>query len=176
MSLTSREFWTLLHGMVFGAVFLLAFTGAFAGLYSLRPQLITTAGVNERLRRIRWGTMAMTVLVWATVISGTFGVYIWYRAGAPEGADLTQYPRNFLLADPNLSGWHTFAMEWKEHIAWISPILLTAVTYMVWRYRRELVVNRLLRITIMILLAFGFLTAAVAGVLGALITKVAPIT
>jgi phosphoglycerol transferase MdoB-like AlkP superfamily enzyme len=118
----------------------------------------------------------MTALVWATVISGTFAVYIWYRAAPPEGADLTQYPRSFLLDDPNLSGWHTFGMEWKEHVAWISPIVLTAITYIVWRYGRRLASDRTLRVVVMVLLAVGFVTAAVAGVLGALITKAAPIT
>lgn len=175
MSLTDREFWTLMHGMVFGAVFLLAFAGAFAGLYSLRPRLVTEEGARERIRRIRWGTTIMTALVWATVISGTFAVYIWYRATPPEGADLTLYPRSFLRADPNLSGWHTFGMEWKEHVAWISPILLSAITYMVWRYGRDLASHRMLRTVLMTLLALGFITAGIAGVLGALITKVAPV-
>jgi hypothetical protein len=177
MSLTDREFWTVMHGMVFGAVFLLTFAGAFAGLYSLRPELLTMTGVRERLGRIRWGTTIMTLLVWATVISGTFAVYIWYRAAPPEGTtDLAQYPRSLLLADESLSGWHTFGMEWKEHVAWISPIVLTAITYIVWRYGRGLAGNRMLRIVTMTLLAVGFATAAVAGVLGALITKAAPIT
>jgi hypothetical protein len=31
MSLTSREFWTLIHGMVLGALFLLAFAGGSLG-------------------------------------------------------------------------------------------------------------------------------------------------
>jgi hypothetical protein len=34
MSLTSRELWTVLHGLVFGSLFLLAFAGGLAGLYS----------------------------------------------------------------------------------------------------------------------------------------------
>jgi hypothetical protein len=33
--------------MGFGAVFLLGFAGGLAGLYSLRPQLLTAAGVAE---------------------------------------------------------------------------------------------------------------------------------
>jgi hypothetical protein len=44
MHFTNHEWWTLLHGMVFGAVFLLAFGGGLAGLYSLRPGLLTSAG------------------------------------------------------------------------------------------------------------------------------------
>lgn len=37
MSLSPREFWTVLHGMVFGSLFLLAFAG---GLDSLSSRLI----------------------------------------------------------------------------------------------------------------------------------------
>ena len=36
MELTSKEFWTALHGMVLGAGFLLAFSGGLAGLWGLR--------------------------------------------------------------------------------------------------------------------------------------------
>jgi hypothetical protein len=34
MSLTHREFWTVFHGMLIGAVYLLAFAGGFAGLWN----------------------------------------------------------------------------------------------------------------------------------------------
>jgi hypothetical protein len=34
MSLTNRETWTLIHGMIIGSLFLLAFAGGLAGLYS----------------------------------------------------------------------------------------------------------------------------------------------
>ncbi len=38
MSLNVREFWAAAHGMILGAVFLLAFAGGLAGLYSLRQK------------------------------------------------------------------------------------------------------------------------------------------
>ena len=38
MSMTSREWWALIHGMGLGAVYLLAFAGGLAGLYSFRPE------------------------------------------------------------------------------------------------------------------------------------------
>lgn len=50
MSLTDRETVASLHGMIFGALFLLAFAGGFAGLYSLKPELITPRGLVERPR------------------------------------------------------------------------------------------------------------------------------
>src|SRR4029453_4181111 len=38
MELTNREFWGLVHGMVLGAFFLLAFAGGLAELYGLRAR------------------------------------------------------------------------------------------------------------------------------------------
>lgn len=169
MEFTDREWWGLIHGMVLGALFLLAFAGGLAELFALRPTLETPAGVRASVRRIGVGVTSMAVLAWLTVITGTWIVYPWYRQPAPDSA------RSILLADPATATWHTFAMEWKEHIAWLSPILATTVAFLVLTYRATLATNPLLRRTTMVLfvLAFGF--AAIAGTLGALITKVAPV-
>lgn len=43
MYLSAREFWGVVHGMVLGALFLLAYGGGLAGLYSLRPDWVTCA-------------------------------------------------------------------------------------------------------------------------------------
>jgi len=80
-----------------------------------------------------------------------------------------------LVASPATADWHTFGMEWKEHIAWLSPILATVVAFIVVYYGTNLIRHDRVRKTAITLfvLAFGF--AAVAGTLGALITKVAPV-
>lgn len=44
MELTTRETWTLIHGLVIGSAFLLAFAGGLAGLWSLRPAYVTVTG------------------------------------------------------------------------------------------------------------------------------------
>ena len=59
MHLTDREWWGLIHGMVLGAAFLLAFAGGLAGLYSLRAGLVTPQGVVERMRAIKLGRASM---------------------------------------------------------------------------------------------------------------------
>src|SRR3990172_9410180 len=143
LELSYREAWALIHGVVLGAAFLLAFAGGLAGLYSLRPRLVTEEGIRERMGRLYAGTTVMAGLVWATVITGTYVVYPWYReklAGSDyagcEGLALpngtTCSPRDFLLS--NVSGdtseWHSFAMEWKEHIAWFSPLFATVALFM----------------------------------------------
>lgn len=174
MSLTNREFWTLIHGMILGAVFLLAFAGGLAGLYSLRSPWITPAGLDERLHRLKAGTALMAVTAWLTVLTGTYIVYPWYRA-TPEGADLQHFPRSLLLADPNRAAWHTFGMEWKEHVAWFAPILATAVVYIVWKYGERLADASDLRRVVIVLFIAAFAIAGIAGLFGALITKTAPI-
>jgi len=175
MSLTNRELWTAIHGMVLGAGFLLAFSGGLVGLYSLKSELLTAEGIKKRLERLKWGVALMAVISWLTVITGTYIVYPWYRAAPPEGADLSLYPRSFLKADPSLAGWHVFGMEWKEHVAWFSPILATVVAYLVWKYGPELIKNKKLRKIVMVLFILAFTTAGIAGLLGAFITKAAPI-
>jgi hypothetical protein len=169
MSLTNHEWWGLIHGMGFGAVFLLAFAGGLAGLYSLRPALVTPAGIVERARRLRIGVVAMAVAAWGTVITGTWIVYPWYRA---KGATS---PKSLLLAKPSTADWHNFGMEWKEHIAWLAPMLATAVAFLVVYYGPRLVKNDTARRAAMTLLVVAFAFAAVAGTLGALITKSAPV-
>ena len=171
MHFTTREWWTLIHGMVFGAAFLLAFAGGLAGLYSLRPGLITAEGVAERLRRLKIGVTAMAVAAWGTVITGTWIVYPWYRAedARPPSAKAQ------LLANANTADWHEFGMEWKEHIAWIAPILATAAAFIVLYYGTNLIRHDRVRKTAMILFVLAFATAVVAGGFGAFITKVAPV-
>jgi hypothetical protein len=169
MELTSREWWTLIHGMVLGSGFLLAFAGGLAGLYSFRSELVTTAGLTERLRRLKIGTTAMALVAWATVITGTWIVYPWYRETSPDSA------KSRLLADPDTKDWHEFGMEWKEHVAWIAPMLATAAAFLVFYYGPALTRNRTLRMLTIALFIGAFATAAIAGLFGALITKAAPV-
>jgi len=161
--------------MGLGTLFLLAFSGGLAGLWSLRPEWVTVAGVRERLHRLIAGTWIMAIMAWLTVITGTYAVYPWYRAKPPAGADLTQFPRSYLLANTHLAEWHKFGMEWKEHVAWLSPILATAVAYVVIRYGSKLAHEQKIRQALMLLFTLAFLAAGVAGLFGAFINKVAPI-
>lgn len=176
MTLTGRELWTLVHGMGLGALFLLAFAGGLAGFYSLRPEWLTTAGLRERVGRLDVGTVVMAVVAWLTVISGTWIVYPWYRASPPEGTtDLTDFPRSYLLANENLAEWHHFGMEWKEHVAWIAPYLATVVAFGVIYYGRRLAFEPKVRQLLIWVFVAAFVIAGIAGLLGALITKAAPI-
>jgi len=169
MALGERELWTVVHGLVLGTLFLLAFAGGFAGFYSLRPEWVTVVGIRERLRRLLAGSWVMALVAWLTVITGTWIVYPWYRAGDPSS------PRSTLLADPGTAGWHRFGMEWKEHVAWASPILATAVAFLIVYYGPRLITRPWVRAATITMLVAAFAAAAVGGVFGAFINKIAPI-
>jgi hypothetical protein len=165
MDLSTREFWALIHGLVLGGGFLLAFAGGLAGLYSLKPELVTAAGLTERMRRLVAGTVGMATIAWVTVITGTWIVYPWYREDVPTS------PRSVLLESPDTDGWHEWAFEWKEHVAWLAPMLATAAAFIVLYYRADLIKNQTARKVAMGLFIAAFGVAVIAGTLGALVTK-----
>lgn len=165
--ITVREFWFIVH-LGFGVVWIHAFAGGIAGL--LKKE---TGQLTQALRAS--STVAMSVVAWLAVVTGTWLVYPGYRAEPPEGvSDLTGYPRSALLADSDLSVWHTFGMEWKEHVGWLTPFLATAVAFVVLRYGRLVAHDQQVRrgLSRLFLVASG--AALVAAALGGLINAVAP--
>lgn len=173
MEITFKELWTVFHGMGFGAVFLLAFAGALVELYYLEPKWLTLAGASKGLFRLKLGLWVMTIISWITVISGTWLIYIWYRATPPSGATLSEYPRYFLLSKPTTKGWHEFGMEWKEHVSWLAPMLMTSVAYTAHYYSEELTSVPKIRKALFWIIIIAFSTAAIAGIFGAFINKIA---
>ncbi len=168
MDLSAYEVWGVIHGIVFGGLFLLAFAGGLAELWRFRPGFLTAEGVREGLGRLRWGTALMAGLSWLAVWSGTYVVYPSYRAPGPTS------PKSILLADPGTALWHKLGMEWHEHVAWFAPILATTVAYLVFTYGPALAKKDHIRRAAMVLLIGAFVTAGIAGVLGALIAEATP--
>lgn len=164
MELTGREFWLMLH-LGLGIAFIHGFGVSV-------KELITGRASSW----IKFSTVAIAVVCWLTVISGTYWVYSWYRTAPPTGADLSFYPRSYLLAQPSLSHWHKFGMEWKEHIGWLTPIISTTTAYVTLKYQTVLNHNSAMRKVILALLMIAFLSALIAASLGAFINKVAPNT
>lgn len=178
MTLTTRELWTALHGMVLGAGFLLAFTGSALSLWSFRSEWLTPAGIAGKTRLLLASCWAMAIFAWLTVLLGTLVVYPWYRAVPPSGSSpavLAGYPKALLVSQQETSEWHEFGMEWKEHIGWIAPFLATAVAVVASSFGRRLAGERLVRQTMLALLCIAFFCASVAGLFGALINKMAPV-
>jgi len=177
MQLSNRELWTALHGMVFGAGFLLAFAGGLVALWGLRSEWVTPEGARQSHRRLMTVTWTMAIFAWLAVIIGTYVIYPWYRATPPPGATaavLADYPKALLISKPQTEDWHEFGMEWKEHIAWFAPILTTAVAVVVTQYGRQLVRDAKVRRALLVLYTVSFFCAAVAGLFGAFINKMAP--
>lgn len=187
MEFAYRDTWAVIHGLILGVIYLLAFSGVLAGLWSFRRGMLTTAGIQERLKLLYVGLGTMAVAAWATVITGTWVVYPWYREKLAGSAyklceGLTRpsaecSPRDFLKS--NVSGntelWHNIGMEFKEHIAWASPILITAALLLLMYYGPRIVARPWLRTMLLVIVVAAFATAVVAGAFGAFITKIAPL-
>lgn len=163
LAITWRAFWLIVH-LAIGAVFIHGFVEAALGLRA-------RAGYRPMAAIGGW---TVAIVAWITVVTGTWIVYPWYRAKPPAGADVANYPQAYLVANPSLAGWHEFGMEWKEHVGWITPIIATAVAFVIFRYGPQLVREARIRRALITLLVVAFGAALVAGGLGALINKMAP--
>jgi hypothetical protein len=176
MEVTTHDLLSLLHGVGFGALFMLAFSGALAELYRQGTQgQIEAAGTNGRAL-LTFFIVVMVSLSWVTVFSGAYIIYPWYRAVPPSDmADLSDYPRRLLLSSGKSSHWHNVGMEWKEHIAWLAPIAITMVCYVVLRYGHSVLQQRSMRNAVLTFAVAAFFSTAVAGALGVLLKKYAPV-
>ena len=176
MEISWRDLITVFHGMGFGALFMLAFTGAIAEIYRMSAPGAPAVPSHKDQMLLRVYLVGMVVLAWGTVLSGAYLVYPWYRAIPPAGTtDLSAYPQKLLMASPSTSGWHSLGMEWKEHVAWIAPIAMTMVAYVYTKYRASLAKHRDLRKAVLIFTVAAFLATGVAGMFGAFLNKYAPV-
>jgi hypothetical protein len=176
MEMTTRSLWTLMHGMGFGALYLLACSGALVELWRRyapgEPQMITER--DERFLRIYF--VAMAALAWLAVLSGAYIIYPWYRAAAPAGtANLAGFPQRLLMASPSTIAWHSLGMEWKEHVAWLAPISITMAAAVFIKYGRGLKAHPQLRNAVLGFTLVSFVAAGIAGLFGAMISKNAPV-
>jgi len=176
MEITSHALWTMIHGMLFGALYLLACSGALVGLYGFTAPSIATEATPSQERFLRLYLITMMVLAWAAVLTGTYVVYPWYRALPPPGtADLALFPQRLLMSSPTTMEWHSLGMEWKEHVAWFAPIGITMAGFVFIRYGRDLGNHRQLRAAVLVFTAASFFAGGVAGFFGAMINKYAPV-
>jgi hypothetical protein len=176
VEISVRDLVTVLHGMGFGALFMLAFSGAIGVIYATAiADTHWQPGVGAS-RMFRFYLISMAALAWLTVISGVYVVYPWYRAVPPPGTtDLSPYPQHLLQSSPLTAGWHAYGMEWKEHVAWLAPIAMTMVAYVFIKYGPRLVRFRQLRNAVLGFTAVAFFATAVAGMFGAFLNKYAPV-
>jgi hypothetical protein len=176
MEITLRALVTMIHGMLFGAFFLLMIFGLVVELYR------STQEAQPSHLSARWHTLErlylfkMVVLGWAAVLTGAYIIYPWYRAVPPAGiATLALYPRYLLKSSPSTAGWHDLGMEWKEHVAWIAPIAMTMVAYVWMKYQKSWREHPQVRRSVLAFALVAFAAAGVAGFFGAMLNKYAPL-
>jgi hypothetical protein len=176
MAITERALWTIIHGMGFGALYLLACSGALFELSRLTASSPLAPATPRQQRFLNIYLVTMVLLAWAAVLTGTYVIYPWYRAKpSPSSADLSMFPQQLLMFDPNTIGWHSLGMEWKEHVAWFAPISITMVAFVFMRYGRDLANHKQLRTAVLTFAAASFIAAGIAGFFGAMINKYAPV-
>jgi hypothetical protein len=176
MEITLRALITLIHGMLFGAFFVMA-------TYALAVELYRSSEAEQPLKLTPWGysrervyLVSIVVLGWAAVLTGAYIVYPWYRAVPPTGLkDLALYPRYLLKSSATTAGWHDLGMEWKEHVAWIAPMAMTMVTYVLTKYRLSIREHPKVRNAVLVFAVAALGAAGVAGFFGAMLNKYAPV-
>ncbi|HKV24249.1 MAG TPA: hypothetical protein VJN93_06620 [Candidatus Acidoferrum sp.] len=176
MQVSPRALITAIHGLLFGGFFLLAVFGVVV-------ELIRSAFASETSELTNSGRFLASLylwmtafLAWAAVALGTYFVYPLYRAVPPPGTtDLASFPQALLLASNTTSGWHRLAMEWKEHIAWLTPIAATMFAYVMTRQRLAMRAHAQVRKAVATFALVAFASAAIAAFFGAMINKHAPV-
>lgn len=175
MLFTLRSLLTMAHGLVLSGG---AMIGMAVSLYALHVEA-TPEGSAVRARSALWLarlSQATTALLWLAVISGTYVIFPLYRASPPEGLTvLDAFPRAYLLSSPNTRWLHSFAMEIKEHVPWISAFLTTAVAFIATYYRETLLADGRLRRLTATMLWMAFTLVAAVALLGVFVNKIAPV-
>jgi hypothetical protein len=166
----------MIHGIVLGGGALMAL---FAALFFLRAMSTgngSDAASENQSRYLIGLTVLTAVVLWLTVLIGTYITFPPYRATPPQGlTDLSQYPRSLIQSNPGTAWLHSFAMETKEHMPWIAAMLSTAVAFISARYRSRLLSDSQLNRMVTTLLAICFVLVSFVAILGVFINKVAPL-
>ena len=174
MLFSDRSIWTMVHGIGLGGAALLGLAAALFYLYAVRPTQPT--GNPTEPRAFAALTVFTAVMLWLTVIVGTYIIFPLYRATPPPGTtDLSAFPRALVLANPNTAWLHAFAREAKEHMPWIASMLTTAVAFIAVRYRRTALTAPAVRRLSITLLAVSFAVVTFVSLLGVFVNKVAPL-
>ena len=173
---SDRSLWTMFHGMVLGGGGLILLFAALFGLQAMRADAGLDPALEKRSQQLAWLLVLTALLLWASVIVGTYVVFPPYRATPPEGlADLAEYPRSLIQSNPETAWLHSFAMETKEHAPWIATMLATAVAFVGVRYRSRLLGDSGLNRMATGLLTIAFLVVTYVSLLGVFVNKVAPL-
>ena len=174
MLFSERSIWTMIHGIGLGGGALIALGAALFYLISTRSS--QTAPTAPDAGAFAGATALGAVLLWLSVLVGTYVVFPLYRATPPAGmTDLSEFPRALILANPSTVWLHAFAMESKEHMPWIASMLTTAVAFVAVRDRAAVLQTPAIRNMSIALLAISFVLVAFVSLMGVFVNKVAPL-
>lgn len=170
----TRHLLTQLHGWGFGAVFVIGLPLALVAIGSNTSpaQGPPSHRVQSLLARGLW---LLVIVGWITVLLGAYVIYPWYRAKPPAAADLALYPRSLLLSHPNTQWLHSFGMEWKEHVSWLAPIILTMAAAVYSTYGASLSGHKGVRTSVLAFVLVAFAAAGASGLFGLVLNGYAPI-
>ncbi len=172
---SDRSIWTMVHGLMLSGGAMMAMAAVLFALTAMAAP----GGVSAPRRTssaLAWLAVSMTVLLWFSVLMGTYKVFPLYRATPPEGlTSLAAYPRAMLMASGETRWLHAFGMEIKEHMPWIAAMLTTAVAYIAVRYRATLLADAPMRRAASALTLIAFAIVAFVALLGVFVNKVAPL-
>jgi hypothetical protein len=175
MLFSDRSLWTMLHGLILSGGALMLLVVALFALYAMAAAegaAVPARQANGFARLV----LATAVLLWLSVLGGTYIVFPMYRATPPEGiASLAEYPRALLLSNPDTRWLHAFGMEIKEHMPWIAAMLVTAAAVVARRHRATLLADGMLRHTTGALLGAALVLVSFVALLGVFVNKVAPV-
>lgn len=172
---SDRSIWTMVHGLILSGGAMMAMA---AVLFALNAMAAPSGAPAPRRTSsaLAWLSVSMTVLLWFSVLMGTYKVFPLYRATPPEGlASLAAYPRAMLMASGETRWLHAFGMEIKEHMPWIAAMLTTAVAFITFRYRGRLLADDSLRRMAGVVLTISFAVVAFVALMGVFVNKVAPV-
>jgi hypothetical protein len=177
MLFSGPSIWTMIHGVGLGGLALMALAAALYYVWTVPADGSGGNPLTERQARAFAQLTALTaVVLWATVIIGTYIIFPPYRATPPEGiTDLSAYPRALIHSNPDTVWLHAFGMEIKEHVPWIAAMLASAVAFVSMRYKAAVFASRDLRSLVNTTLWVCFVLVSFVGVLGVFINKVAPL-
>lgn len=173
---TDRSLWAMIHGIVLSGTVLMALAAAIFSLRMLHAGKASDSVTEIQSRYLVSLTVFMSVMLWLTVIVGTYITFPPYRAVPPEGLiDLSLYPKALLQANTTTLWLHSFAMETKEHVPWIASMLSTAVAFISIRYRSMMISDDKLNTLATWFLGICLILVSYAAILGVFINKVAPL-
>jgi hypothetical protein len=176
MLFTDRSIWTMVHGIVLGGAALMGLSAALFYLSAARASDGPEVPASNASPALAALTALTAVVLWLTVLAGTYIIFPPYRATPPAGVtDLGQFPRSLIEANPDTTWLHSFAMESKEHVPWIAAMLATAVAFVTVQYRSRVLHDASLRRMAAILVAICLGLVSFVSLMGVFVNKVAPL-